>query len=318
MSNIELALENAKDCFPICIPSYNRWDRNENKTITKIIEKLPEELQKNTYVFVRKQQKEKYDASFKTVNIIVLPDYITGCSLTRQYMYDYIFEQTKQPYCIDMDDDITDLKYIEYRDGKASLSLKDETKYGQILTLGSEIARIAFEKDNCLLGNFHRVRFANSDYNATHCYTTNKGSTPRQMMFVNIKGLRERDIKRNAMFDNPEIGTTGEDIGFVAEIAKKRGDMFNINCLAYAYVDDALNSVTRNDDNRRILAEYEYECLKKYPIINYLRIPFTYEDGAYKFSDIDFTKYRKLCNKKSVSLELSTLCKIKKWSDSNE
>ena len=59
--------------FPICIPSYKRWDRKENKTITGIIEKCDAELQANTHVFVRAEQEQAYRASFPTVNIVALP-----------------------------------------------------------------------------------------------------------------------------------------------------------------------------------------------------------------------------------------------------
>ena len=308
MNYINIALNNAKILFPIVIPSYNRWERSKNKTLVNIIEKLPIEAQSNTYVFVREEQQELYKESFKTVNVIPLPSGTSGLATTRQYMEDYMLNYLKQPYFIDMDDDIIALKYIEYRDGKPSLSLIGNSNPYKILCLGSEIAKIAFEKDNCVLGNFHRVRFANTEYNAKHCYTTNKGATPRQVSFVNAMKLAELRVRRNNQFD-----INGDDMGFVAEITRKYGDLFNINCLAYAYVDDAHNSVIRNAENIKKKTNYTYECLKQYPIINYMRIPFRHKDGSYKFGDIDFAKYRKLCNKQSVSLTLEELCKVKNW-----
>ncbi len=310
MNDIERALLNAKEIFPICIPSYKRWKPNDNKTLSKIIANCDEAIRKNTYVFVRKEQYDLYFENFNNlgINIIKLPN-VEGLSDTRQYICDFVTDELNKDYLIDMDDDILDLKYV-YKDeaGKIKLNTKQPEKYSNILKLMCEISKIAFEKDSCILGNLHRVRFANNKETYDLAYTTNKGATPRQCMAINARLLKNKNIRRNHIF-NP----TGDDMGFVAEIAKNRGDMFNINCLAYAFVDDAVNSVIRNDNNRKQLANYEYNCLKKYPIKYYLRIPFTFEDGSYKFSDIDFTKYRKLCNKNSISLKLKTICKIKGW-----
>jgi hypothetical protein len=44
---------------------------------------------------------------------------------------------------------------------------------------------------------------------------------------------------------------------------------------------------------------------------DYLRIPFRFEDGSYKFSDIDFEKYRKVTGVTSVSLSLADYRKIR-------
>jgi hypothetical protein len=138
----------------------------------------------------------------------------------------------------------------------------------------------------------HRRRFANTgdskNFPSQIGYQVNKGSTPRQVVFTNAKKLRELGITRNLAFDE-----TGDDIGFVAEIAKRGLNMFQIRSLAYGFVDDALNSVIRNDENRRRLAQQEYDLLKQYPIVDYLRISQTFEDGSYRFSDIDYRKYRK-------------------------
>ena len=304
------ALLNAKEIFPICIPSYKRWDINENKTLSKIIINCDDEIKENTYVFVRETQYEKYRENFNNlgINIVKLPQ-VDGLSDTRQYICDYVTDVLEKNYFIDMDDDLLDLKYV-YKDidNKIKLNTKQPEKYSQILRLMCEISKIAFEKSNCVLGSLHRVRFANNKDTYNIAYTTNKGATPRQCMIINAGLLKKNGIRRNSIFNK-----TGDDMGFVAEIAKNSGNMFNINCLAYAFVDDALNSVIRNDDNRKELASYEYECLKTYPIKHYLRIPFKFEDGSYKFSDIDFTKYRKLYNKKSENVGLNIICKIKNW-----
>ena len=297
---LEEMLVGADVLYPICIPSYKRWERNKNKTITRIIENCDEEIQRNTYVFVREEQYKEYKNNFNSINIVTLPK-VNGLASTRQFITDYVSEELKQPYFMDMDDDITDLKAVFLNEnGKPSLSKVGEIDVSQIIKLGFLVSEIAFKEYNCLFGGFRRVRFANNIENTQTAFVTNKGATPRQVMFVNADGLKRKKIHRNMIFD-----PTGDDVGFVAEISKNFGEMFNIPFLAYSFVDDTVNSVIRNDDNRKILAEYEETCIRKYPMRNYMRIPFTFEDGSYKFCDIDFTKYRKvtgLCSK-TVKLE---------------
>jgi len=296
-------LKSAKLLFPICIPSYKRWDRKDNKTMAKIIEQSDAEVRDKTYLFVREEQARLYRENYPDTKIVVLP-HVNGLASTRQFIEDYMFEAMKEPYFMDIDDDITALKAVVLDKGKPRMSYVGEVSNGQLLRLGCEIAKMAFEKDSCVLGKPHRARFANSFGNTQTAYVTNKGATPRSVTYINAKEIRRRGIRRNMMFD-----PTGDDVGFVAEIGKARGSMFNISCIAYSYVDDEINSVIRNDQNRRTLARYEYDCLKKYPMIDYLRIPFKYEDGSYKYSDIDFTKYRKITGLKSRTVTIEDFIK---------
>ena len=298
--HVKEMLAAARDLCPICIPSYKRWDRKENKTLTKIIEAADAEVQSNTYVFVRAEQAQAYRENFPTVNIVTLPE-VHGLASTRQYIVDFVLGDLKKPHFMDVDDDITALKTVTMDEvtGKPGLSKAGEADIGQIIRLGYEIAEMAFSLHQCVLGSMRRVRFANEIVNTQMAYMTNKGATPRQVMYINAEGLKERGIRRNLMFD-----PTGDDVGFVAEIGKARGNMFNIPCLAYSFVDDAVNSVIRNDSNRKALAQYEYNCIKKYPMRNYMRIPFTFEDGSYKFCDIDYTKYREATGVKSAMVPL--------------
>lgn len=300
-------LDNASDLCPICIPSYKRFDRKANKTITRIIEASDSEVQNNTYVFVRKEQADAYRENFQSVNIVVLPE-VNGLAGTRQYICDFVLMELKKPHFLDMDDDITDLKAVTLSDdGKPCLSKAGEIQPGKIIRLGYAISKVAFGLHGCALGNLRRVRFANEFENTQTAYVTNKGATPRQVMYINVQALQEKHIRRNLIFD-----PTGDDVGFVAEIAKARMNFFNITCLAYAFVDDAVNSVIRNDSNRKALAQYEYSCIKKYPMAEYLRIPFTFEDGSYKFSDIDYTKYRKKTGLKSEAVTLERFYAVEK------
>lgn len=296
-------LKNAKEVFPICIPSYKRWKRKDNKTMAKIIEESDEEIQNNTWLFVRKEQYKYYAEEYPDTHIVVLPE-VGGLASTRQYIEDYVYNVMKQPYFIDIDDDITTMNAVVLDNGKPRMTHKNEVTMGSLIRLSCEIAKMAFEKDACVLGKPHRARFANRVEATQTAYVTNKGGTPRSVTFVNAYMTHRLGIRRNMIFD-----PTGDDVGFVAEIGKKKGNMFNIPCLAYNFVDDEINSVIRNDQNRRALAEYEYDCLKQYPMIDYLRIPFRYEDGGYKYSDIDFTKYRKITGLKSRAVSLKSFLK---------
>jgi len=303
-SQVAEMLERADKLFPICIPSYKRWDRKENKTLTRLIEKCDKAVQDNTYVFVREEQYGLYRESFPSVNIVKLPQ-VNGLASTRQYIVDFVLGELGQPYFMDMDDDIMNLKVVTTdTDGKPKLSLLGEFDTAKVIRLGCLISELAFSDFGCLLGSFRRVRFANHKEFAQTAIMINKGATPRQVMFINAEGLRKAGIRRNMMFD-----PTGDDVGFVAEIAKVRGNMFNIPFLAYAFIDDAVNSVIRNDDNRRQLAQYEERCIKQYPMRNYMRVPFTFEDGSYKFCDIDFTKYRKVTGAKGKNVPLDYVYK---------
>lgn len=296
-------LGRARELFPICIPSYKRWDRRDNTTMAKIIEKCDEEIQDATYLFVRSEQYDLYKQNYPNTKIIKLPR-VNGLAGTRQFIEDYMYDVVGKPYFMDIDDDLTSLRAVVLDDGKPRLTWAGEVSESNIIRLGCEIAKRAFDDDGCVLGKPRRTRFANAVEYTQTAYVTNKGATPRSFTYVNAKETRRRGIKRNLAFD-----PTGDDVGFVAEIAKKHGNMFNINCLAYSYVDDEINSVIRNDQNRRALARYEYECLNKYPMRDYLRIPFKYKDGSYKYGDIDFTKYRKVTGLKTRSVSLETISK---------
>lgn len=290
----------AKELFPICIPSYKRWKRKDNTTVAKIVERSDDEIREKTILFVRGDQADLYKKEYPNIKIVVLPS-VGGLASTRQFIEDYMFENGF-PYFIDIDDDITSLKAVVLDNGKPRTTRKDEVSIGSVIRLSCEIARIAFEEDECVLGKPHRMHYANTIENTQTAYITNKGATPRSVTFINARGIRRLGVRRNFMFD-----PTGDDVGFVAEIGKRKGSMFNIPCLAYSFVDDAVNSVIRNEENCRALAEYEYDCLKQYPMIDYLRIPFRYPDGGYKFSDIDFAKYRKITGLKSRSVSAESI-----------
>ena len=57
--------------FPICIPSYKRWDRKDNKTLTKIIESCGPMVQARTYVFVRKDFLGQKDEIIEKIKVFL-------------------------------------------------------------------------------------------------------------------------------------------------------------------------------------------------------------------------------------------------------
>lgn len=300
-------LDNSNEICPVCIPSYKRWDRDKNKTITKIIEKCDEEIQRNTYVFVRKEQASAYSENFKSVNIVVLPE-VRGLAGTRQYICDFVSHDLRKQHFVDMDDDITVIKAaVLNADGKPGLSKVGEIDMGKMLRFGYAISKMAFDIHNCVIGSMRRAHFGGKFEDTQTAYIVNKGATPRQVVYHNVEALNRMGVRRNLCFD-----INGDDVGFVAEITKRRGSMFNIPCLAYDYVDDAVNSVIRNDSNRKMKANWTYECLKKYPMARFLRVPFRFNDGSPKFCDIDFAKYREISGLRSYALSLGCFYYMKK------
>lgn len=71
----------AKD-IPICVPSYKRWDRKQNKTLDIIDRFCSKQMLERTYVFVRREQYDLYRKSFPNFKIVELPD-VGGLSTTR-------------------------------------------------------------------------------------------------------------------------------------------------------------------------------------------------------------------------------------------
>lgn len=287
MNGFDIA-KSANKCLPICVPSYHRFDLKENKTLRLLLESCDEKILGNTFIFVRKEEYDKYKKLTNKVNFIELPE-VEGLSDTRQYIVDFVSDELCQDLFIDADDDIVSLTYTEIRDKKPKVSAVDRSKTQQMLNGISAVGEYLANSCDVVISGVRKQRFSN---NAEYVHTAakvNKGNTPRQLMVISTKKLKERGVKRNPIFNK-----TGDDVGFVAEIARHKMNFASIVCFHYSYVDDQINSVIRNDSNRKSLARYEYECLKKYPMgKKYLRIPHRFDDGSYKFSDIDFGKYRK-------------------------
>lgn len=285
--------------IPICCPSYKRWSRRENKTMTIIDECCSDDMRERTYLFVRREQYDRYAENFPRLKIIKLPD-VGGLSTTRQFIADYTIDVLKAPYNIDIDDDITNVGRIVIDGGKAHDRGTRET-FEKSLNFASCIALDAFEQADCIIGGLRRRHFSATLNNARTAYYVNSGPTPRHIVYQNVKMMRDRGIRRDKRFD-----PTGDDVGLVAVCAAKRQNFFHIPCVVYGYVKDEKNSVIRNDGNRRQLAEYEMRQLMSYPMGRYyMRVPFRFDDGGYKFSDIDFAKYRRHTGLPMIKVQLS-------------
>lgn len=276
--------------YPILIPSYKRYNKQDNKTLC-MLEKMSEQSKKYVFVFVRQEQYELYKKEFPWANVVSLPSEISGLAQTREYMCWYSLKVLYSPIFIDMDDDIIRLDYIHTDNGKTSKhTLINEENPETILATACKIADEVFSRyPKTVMGGLRRQRFCQGIDNSQTCAFINRGATPRQVMVINAQRAHILGIHRNIMF-NP----TGDDVGFCAEILQNGGELFNIPCLSYDFVDDAVNSVIRNDENRRNLASYEELCLMKYEFgQHYMKKTFTFKDGSYKFCDIDWRAYHK-------------------------
>ena len=288
----------------IFCPSYNRPDF----VSAKMFNSFSEEAKKKVHIVVRSEQYKAYKKQNPDLNILPIPeDYpINGLASTRQFIYEYAVEH-KYPIIIDMDDDIKNIAYMyDGVSGTGNPCSKhtirvdrenDPLLEQKVLLMASQIAREVFKNHpDVYLGNIRRQRLSQAVDNAKLKYIINAGPTPRQVTFLNVKGLHkagiDRDVKR---FDRH-----GDDIGFCAVILKAGGSLFNIPCLTYDYVSEKCDSVIRTPETEKELHAYEYRMLQKYPIRDYLRTTFRDEDGNYMWGDVDYRKLHKLRGTTSI------------------
>lgn len=282
----------------IFIPSYNRPDF----VSAKILRQFPEATRKRIHIVTRWEQRKDYRKANPEFHVLPIPhDYpVNGLASTRQFIFEYAAEN-RMPYIIDMDDDITYLTYLfDGRSEKSGLPYskhsikadrdKDPALDLKILTLASHIAKGIFAKHpDVMLGNIRRQRMSQHVENSKLKYIINSGPTPRQVTFLNVRGLHKAGINRDMMFD-----PHGDDIGFCAVVLAAGKSLFNIPCLTYDYVSEKCDSVVRTPENSKRLHRLEYDALQTLPIKDYLRTSFRDEDGDYMWGDIDWRKYHKL------------------------
>lgn len=281
---------------PIFIPSYNRPEF----VSANLLRNLPDELKSNVHIVCRWEQRKSYANHNPDFTILPIPkDYpINGLASTRQFIFEYARDH-RMPLIIDMDDDIRHIHYMyDGVSGKgdpcSKHSLvgdhdKDPDLVFKVLLLASCISREVFrDNPDVMLGNIRRQRMSQHIDNSQLKYIVNSGPTPRQITFVNVRGLARLGINRDMMFDRH-----GDDIGFCAVILANGGSLFNIPCLAYDYVSEKCDSVIRTPETEKMLHKLEYDALQKWPIKDYLKTTFRDSDGDYMWGDIDWRSYHK-------------------------
>lgn len=279
--------------LPILIPSYNRWKREDSVTLSKLLASCSEDIRNNVYIFVRPEQEKLYKESYEDLGytVVALPP-MEGVKIadTRQCLIDFA-SYCGMPRIMSMDDDLTHLYYIyEKGDGYSKHNLVPENWWEGVIRLGCKTAMQCFDENpNAVLGGFRKRRFCQGIENAQTKYWINGGQTPRAVTFFEVSRMSEWGIRYNPIF-NP----TGDDIGICAEILAKGKELFSLPSFAYWMTDETVNSVIRDESNRKALAQYELECLSQYPIKDYLSVNHTYEDGQYAFGDISWQKYHKI------------------------
>ena len=288
----------------IFCPSYNRPDF----VSAKMFNSFSEEAKKKIHIVVRNEQYKAYKKQNPDSHIILIPkdDPIHGLASTRQFIFEYAVDH-RYSMIIDIDDDIKNLTYLY--DGVSgtgnpcsSHTIKvdrenDPLLEQKVLLMASRIAREVFKNHpDVYLGNIRRQRLSQGVDNAKLKYIINSGPTPRQVTFINVKGLYKAGINR----DVKRFDRHGDDIGFCAVILKAGGSLFNIPCLTYDYVSEKCDSVIRTPETEKELHAYEYKMLQKYPIKDYLRVTFRDDEGNYMWGDVDFRKLNKLRGSSSI------------------
>ena len=293
-----------KDLPHIFIPSYRRPIFKSSE----LFQLFSKDLMNKVHIVVRSEEFDAYKSSNPRFDIIKIPeDYpIGGLASTRQFIFEYARDHHLD-LIVDMDDDITGLHFC-YRDPDKSnnqgrytpkewsIEVPDFT--ARLLTAGSLVMKEAIEdNDNVWIGSFRRGRWSQKPENHLTKYCIDKVTTCRQVTFVNVKGLSENNINRDMIFDRH-----GDDIGFVAVILANKGHCAILNSFIYSYLDEKRDSVIRNKSNERELHQIEFNALQMYPIKDYLRRTFEYEDGSYMWGDVDWRMYHKLMGTKSKSV----------------
>ena len=299
--NLMDSLDPAKMPHIFC-PSYMR----PNFVSGRIFRTFEPEVLEKVHIVVRPEQYKDYKKANPELDVISLGDYpVNGLASTRQFIYEYALEH-RYSTIIDMDYDITNLSYLfSALNGsgnpcsKHSFVRYDYAKdfYQKILLLGAYIARQVFkEYPDVVLGNLRRQRLSMDPDNAKLKFMIDCGPTPRQVTYMNVKGLYKLGINR----DVQRFDRHGDDIGFCAVILSNGGHCFNIPCLAYDYVSEKCDSVVRTPETEKELHAYEYAMLQQYPIKDYLRTTFKDADGNYMWGDIDWRKFHKLNNTTNI------------------
>ena len=285
----------------ILVPSYNRPDF---KFASKILTHFSDAGLQKVFIFVREEQYKTYKSQNPWLQYEIIPKgAVDGVGSTRNFLLEYAIKN-RLPVVMDMDDDVHTLQFLyNTTTDKGELVSRHSTmdmwqKYShlpqRILQLAGSIAKEVFKNHpEVAVGNIRKQRFSGDRSCGETKYMINKGPTARQTKILNVKLC-----KKQRLLVPEEFNLHGDDIGFVAEVLQRGFSCFNIPCLCYDYVDEKLNSVVRdpkNEESNRWLHQLEYEALQKMEIgkQGYLRETFKFDDGQYKFGDVNWQKYHK-------------------------
>lgn len=285
----------------ILVPSYKRPDF---KFASRILSQFTSKGLEKVFIFVREEQYKAYKKQNPHLQYEIIPKgAVSGVGSTRNFLLEYAIKN-RLPIVMDMDDDVDVLQFlfnttnaageVVSRHSTMDMWIKYPHLPQRILQLAGVISKEVFKNHpEVAVGNIRKQRFSGDRDCGETKYMINKGPTARQTKILNVKLCKKYNLRVPE-----EFNLHGDDIGFVAEVLQRGFSCFNIPCLCYDYIDEKLNSVVRdptNEDANRWLHKLEYDALQQMDIgkRGYLRETFKFDDGQYKFGDVNWQKYHK-------------------------
>ena len=293
-----------EDRLPMWVISYNRYDA---PTLTRMAEwnRLDD-----VHVVVRESQAGEYRKAFPTLRFEPLPDdQINSCGAARWGAYD-LAREYGHDRAIMLDDDLLQFRPLYQhhfvRGPNAGMPCSrvfdrdDIAEFGGLaaleeaaVTLMGQVASATFDEEpKAVIGTaIKRLRSFDNRNHQTR-YFLNGGSTPRQWTVWDLKRLEDNGIRLNL----DQFGIVGEDVGFLATLFQAGMDAFTMPSFAFEHWVESVNetkSLIRTTDNRAILSEHEYRCLREYEMgDNYLRVCPKGGD-EYEWGEVDWRALKK-------------------------
>lgn len=270
--------------LPMWVISYNRYDA---PTLTRMAgwERLDD-----VHVVVRASQVQEYRKAFPYLTFVSLADKrIDSCGAARWGAYD-VAREMGHNRAVMLDDDLLQFRPLYQhhfvRGPNAGLPCSrvadkdDIAEFGGVslleeatVTMMGRVASMTFDQEpNAVIGTaIKRLRSFDNRNHQTR-YFLNGGSTPRQWTVWDLERLEKRGVRLNLN----HFGVVGEDVGFLATLFQAGLDAFTMPSFAFEHWVEAVNetkSQIRTADNRALLSEHEYNCLRLYEMgDNYLRV----------------------------------------------
>lgn len=295
-----------EDRLPVWVISYNRYDA---PSLTRMAEW---ERLDDVHVVVRETQVAEYRRSFPALRFEALPDErINSCGAARWGAYD-LARKYGHTRAVMLDDDLLQFRplyqhhfvrgpnagmpcsRVADRDDIAEFGGVAAMEEATVTMMGLVANMVFYEESKAVIGTaIKRLRSFDNRNHQTR-YLLNGGSTPRQWTVWDLERLEQRDIR----LDLDHFGVVGEDVGFLATLFQAGMDAFTMPSFAFEHWVESVNetkSQIRTADNKAILSEHEYNCLRLYEMgDNYLRVcPKGGEE--YEWGEVDWRalgKYR--------------------------